>query len=338
MYAPPPWLIVLGASLTGVAVANVPRWLALGLAMVIAASGCSSQGTVAYQSAPPSATAGSWTFDADAPGSVPAGAEIFSGSWVVRAEGDAPSKPNALCQIGNAEFPAIVLGPVVYGDVTVTLRFKPISGKTDQAAGIIARVQDRDDYYILRANALESNVNLYKYAGGRRSGIKDGSAKVAAGQWQELRLEVAGDRLRGFFNGQLVVEATDGTYKAGRVGLWTKADSVTCFDDVVVTPGSSTRTTATPAAATPSDDRTVVVQLGEHFFDPSSITVNAGTTVIWRNNGQQTHDVHARDGSFSSPPLDPGNTFSHTFTKPGHYPYYCIPHEGDGMVGEVEVR
>ncbi len=96
--------------------------------------------------------------------------------------------------------------------------------------------------------------------------------------------------------------------------------------------------TATPAATTSSDDKTVVVQLGEHFFDPSSITVKVGTTVIWRNNGQQVHDVHARDGSFDSPLLNPGNTFTFTFTKPGLYRYYCIPHEGDGMIGQVEVR
>lgn len=96
--------------------------------------------------------------------------------------------------------------------------------------------------------------------------------------------------------------------------------------------------TATPAATTSSDDKTVVVQLGEHFFDPSSIKIKIGTTVIWRNNGQQTHDIHARDGSFNSPPLGPGSTFTFTFTKPGHYPYYCIPHEGDGMIGQVDVE
>ncbi len=96
--------------------------------------------------------------------------------------------------------------------------------------------------------------------------------------------------------------------------------------------------TATPAATTSSDDKTVVVQLGEHFFDPSSITVKVGTTVTWRNNGQQVHDIHARDGSFDSPLLNPGNTFTFTFTKPGLYRYYCIPHEGDGMIGQVEVR
>jgi plastocyanin len=95
---------------------------------------------------------------------------------------------------------------------------------------------------------------------------------------------------------------------------------------------------AAPLVTTSPDDKTVVVQLGEHFFDPSTITVRVGTTVIWRNNGQQTHDVHARDGSFNSPPLDPGNAFTFTFIKPGQYPYYCIPHEGDGMVGQVEVR
>jgi len=101
---------------------------------------------------------------------------------------------------------------------------------------------------------------------------------------------------------------------------------------------SAAPVTATPASATSTDDKTVVVQLGEHFFDPSSITVRVGTTVIWRNNGQQTHDIHARDGSFDSPLLNPGNTFTFTFTKPGLYPYYCIPHEGDGMIGQVEVR
>ena len=101
---------------------------------------------------------------------------------------------------------------------------------------------------------------------------------------------------------------------------------------------SAAPVTATPASTTSADDKTVVVQLGEHFFDPSSITVRVGTTVVWRNNGQQTHDIHARDGSFDSPLLNPGNTFTFTFTKPGLYPYYCIPHEGDGMIGQVEVR
>ncbi len=212
---------------------TVAVWVALLFAL-----GCEGTAGITYQSPQTSAASASWTFDGDTVGGVPAGAEVFSGSWVVRAEADAPSRPNALCQVGSAEFPAVALGTAVYGDLTLTLRFKPISGKSDQAAGIIARVQNKDNYYILRANALEANVNLYKYVGGQRSGIKEGGAKVVAGQWQELSLEVSADRLRGFLNGQLVVEATDSTYKAGRLGLWTKADSVTCFDNVVVTPGT----------------------------------------------------------------------------------------------------
>jgi Domain of Unknown Function (DUF1080) len=207
----------------------------LGSIAIVVAS-CGGPPTVAYISAAPSAPSTAWTFDQDAAGSLPQGSDVFAGQWTVRAEPGAPSAPNALCQLGNAEFPAIALSSTVYGDVVVTARFKPIAGRTDQAAGIVFRVQDKENYYILRANALEGNVNFYKYASGNRSDIKDGSAKVVSGQWQELKIEVTGDRMRGFLNGALVVETTDTTYKAGRVGLWTKADSVTCFDDVSVKP------------------------------------------------------------------------------------------------------
>src|SRR5213593_1562307 len=208
------------------------------VALALLLARCAGTPVVSYSSPAPGTPPASWSFDQDATGAPPTGSQVFAGEWVVRAEGDAPSRPNALCQVGRAEFPAIALGPTVYGDLSITVRFKPISGREDQAGGIILRVQDKDDYYILRANALEGNVNLYLYAGGRRSGIKEGSGKVASGQWQELRLEATGDRLRGFLNGQPVVEATAASYKAGRVGLWTKADSVTCFDDVVVKPAA----------------------------------------------------------------------------------------------------
>jgi Domain of Unknown Function (DUF1080) len=154
----------------------------------------------------------------------------------VRAEPGTPSEPNALCQTGMGEFPAIALGDGVLGDLVMSTRFKPISGRVDQAAGLIFRVQDGGNYYILRANALEGNVNFYKYASARRSLIKEGAAEVRSGEWQELTVQVTGNHLTGLLNGVPVVEATDDSYQAGRVGLWTKADSVTCFDDVVVTP------------------------------------------------------------------------------------------------------
>jgi len=115
------------------------------------------------------------------------------------------------------------------------VRFKPISGKEDQAAGIIFRVVDRDNYYILRANALEGNVNFYTYRGGKRSVITEATATVAAGTWHELRVEVTGQRMTSYLDGTQLATATDTTFSSGRVGLWTKADSQTCFDDLTTT-------------------------------------------------------------------------------------------------------
>lgn len=174
-------------------------------------------------------------FDNIPNGRLPAEAQVFTGSWVVRAEQGAPSAPNALCQTGIADYPAIVLKDRPYSDVEVSTGFKTLSGKEDQAAGIIFRVQDKDNYYIMRANALEDNVILFKYVRGSRSSIKEGSVKVAKGVWQELRVYVRGSLIRGYLNGKLVVEATDNTFSAGKVGLWTKADSNTCFDNVLIT-------------------------------------------------------------------------------------------------------
>lgn len=177
-----------------------------------------------------------WNFDRDQAGKLPTGAHTFNGNWAVRPEPDAPSPPNALCQNGYADYPALSLGERVYGDVVVSVQFKPVSGTGDRAGGIIFHIQDRDNYYILRANALEDNVNFYKYERGRRSLIREGFAKVPSARWQELRVEVNGNRMVGFLNNKQVIEASDGTFKAGKVGLWTKADSITCFDDVRVTP------------------------------------------------------------------------------------------------------
>ena len=200
-----------------------------------AAAAQASPAVVVSAQASPGAAVKKWSFDQDQAGAAPTGAQVFSGTWAVRAEADAPSQPNALCQTGKADFPALMLDASPARDVILKTRFKAISGSEDRAAGLIVRIQDKGNYSILRANALEDNVNLYLYVDGRRSGLKDGRAKVPAGQWQDLRLEVRGDSLRGFLNDQAVVEASDGTFKsAGGIGLWTKADSQTCFDDVEV--------------------------------------------------------------------------------------------------------
>jgi hypothetical protein len=182
----------------------------------------------------PSQSTSEWVFDKDPVGGLPAGATVFSGRWAVRAEPDGSSPSHALCQTGSAAFPALSLGSTVYTDATIEARFKPISGREDRAAGIIFRIQDQDNYYIVRANALEDNVNIYKYVRGRRIFVKGAHANVLSNAWQRLGVQVTGRRMRGSLNGRPVVEATDDTFKAGRIGLWTKADSVTCFGTVRV--------------------------------------------------------------------------------------------------------
>src|SRR5439155_4975759 len=114
----------------------------LALVLTITLTACDGTPAVKFTSPPSTAEAASWSFDAESVGSAPKGAEVFSGSWAVRAESDAPSKPNALCQTADAEFPAIALNPTVYGDVTVTTGFKAISVKSDAAACVVALAQE----------------------------------------------------------------------------------------------------------------------------------------------------------------------------------------------------
>jgi hypothetical protein len=222
------WLSLLGVVLVGVGV------LVIALLVDFWSRG---NPVVRFQPGDRNVTAGQvaeWTFDTDPTGAPPPGAEPFDGNWVVRPEQDAPSPPNVLCQTAAAPFPALCLSDRVYTDVEASVRFKPLAGQEDQAAGIIFRVQDRDNYYIFRANALENNVMFFLYASGRRSILKRSSVPVSLGKWQDLKVEVVGHNFRGFLDGRLVAEVTDGSYPAGKVGLWTKADSVTCFDNVRV--------------------------------------------------------------------------------------------------------
>src|SRR5262245_59202593 len=174
---------------------------AVGVAIFVAAvAGCSGTPQVKFQAKDANATAGEtdeWNFDKEAAGKPFADAVVFSGAWEVRAEADAPSAPHALCQTATADFPSIRLGNKLYADLIATVRFKPISGKDDQAAGIIFRIQDKDNYYILRANAQEDNVIFFRYGSGRRTTLKEGNVKVASGKWQELKLEAIGNQFRG---------------------------------------------------------------------------------------------------------------------------------------------
>jgi hypothetical protein len=185
-------------------------------------------------------------FEADAIGSAPSGwtvAKTGTGTpkWAVESDPTAPSKGNVVRQSGRATYPLLLKTGSSVKDGFVEVRFKAISGSEDRAAGIVWRAKDADNYYVVRANALENNVVLYKTVAGRRSsldivGRKGGygvNVPVPANQWHTLRIDFVGKRFDVSFNGKPVFAVEDTTFgDAGMVGLWTKADSVTAFDDV----------------------------------------------------------------------------------------------------------
>jgi hypothetical protein len=152
--------------------------------------------------------------------------------WKVEADPSAPSKPNVLKQSGSGTFPWCVKASVRIADGFVEVKIKPLTGREDQAGGVLWRFKDRDNYYIARANALENNVSLYYVEKGRRITIKYVDAPVAANQWHTLRAEFSGKAIKVIFDGkQYIALENDRIAGEGAVGVWTKADSVTAFDD-----------------------------------------------------------------------------------------------------------
>jgi hypothetical protein len=183
------------------------------------------------------ASAETISFDKDRPEALPAGWQQGvtgkgSPQWAVRADPGAPSKPNVLQQSGSGTFPWCVMPKTAIEDGFVEVRFKPLSGRQDQAGGVVWRWKDGDNYYVARANALENNVSLYYTEKGKRITIKYVDAPVPAKVWHTLRVEFAGTRIRVSLNGKTYIDLDDAHIRgAGAVGLWTKADSVAVFDD-----------------------------------------------------------------------------------------------------------
>ena len=134
-------------------------------------------------------------------------------------------------------FPLAIWDALSARNLAVALRFKPLSGTVDQAGGIVVRLSTPGDYYVLRANALEDNVNFYRVVGGRRQQIQGAAIKVAGNSWHTLELRTQDDRFTAVFDGRELFTVRDATFAGrGKVGLWTKADSVTEFDTIAITP------------------------------------------------------------------------------------------------------
>jgi len=154
--------------------------------------------------------------------------------WTIEHDETAPSKPNVLKQSGQATYPVCIKDDTNLKDGFVEVKFKPISGKEDQAGGLIWRTKDPNNYYVARANALEGNVTIYHTINGRRTEKKRKNFKVASNEWHTLRVDFQGNHFAVTFDGKKAIEWDDNTFTdAGKVGVWTKADSVTLFDDFI---------------------------------------------------------------------------------------------------------
>lgn len=183
-------------------------------------------------------------FDEDKAGELPMGFQsAFTGKgekgrWIVKKIEHAPSPDNVVVQIKTDEtdyrFPLLILDGISYKDFSVWVRFRAEGGKVDQAGGLVFRYKDNDNYYVLRGNALENNVRLYAVVNGNRRQIGGKDLRVTANEWHLLKVICKADKIQCYFENTRIFEVSDDTFDTGSVGLWTKSDSYTYFDDLVI--------------------------------------------------------------------------------------------------------
>ena len=186
-----------------------------------------------------------WDFEDGQEGQPPVGFSFSRtgqgrvGRWLIKTAPDAPSGEHVLAQTDadatDVRFPMAVADEPSLTDLRLSVTCQPISGKIDQACGLVFRYQDQNNYYLTRANALEDNVRFYTVVNGKRRQLASWSGPVASGVWHQLQMEAQDDRFVVFWDGQRVMAVVDQTFREpGRIGLWTKADSITYFDDLKV--------------------------------------------------------------------------------------------------------
>lgn len=160
--------------------------------------------------------------------------------WEVLADPTAPSPPNVVAQRSKENsgehFNLAVVEDSDYQDLELEVRFKAVEGAEDQGGGLIWRYQDPDNYYIARANPLEDNFRIYRVVQGVRRQQKGAYIKVASGIWHTMRIVAKGDQMECFYDDKKYLEVRDATFTRGKIGLWTKADAVSYFDDLRVRP------------------------------------------------------------------------------------------------------
>jgi hypothetical protein len=176
-----------------------------------------------------------WNFDGDQAGNIPRGFTNERGEWKIVADPTAPSKPNVLAQQvrnSGSTFNLTLVNGVNYKDLDVSVKMKAIAGREDQGGGLVWRAKDAKNYYVARYNPLEDNYRLYKVEMGRRNQIQSADLPHSDG-WHTLRVTMEGDHIQCFYDGKLFLEAKDSTFPGpGKIGLWTKADARSHFDDL----------------------------------------------------------------------------------------------------------
>jgi hypothetical protein len=208
------------------------RWAIVAAALFLLEANDMSNQAVSFESAQTGATPEGWTATLTGSGNP---------KWTVESDETAPSKLKVVKQSGRATYPLLLKNDTNIKDGFIEVKFKAVAGSEDRAAGVVWRAKDAKNYYVARANALEDNFVLYKTVNGVRSaldivGRKGGygvSVPVLANTWHSLRIDFKGTRFTASFNGKQLFEVEDSTFsEAGKVGLWTKADSVTVFDEI----------------------------------------------------------------------------------------------------------
>jgi hypothetical protein len=181
-----------------------------------------------------------WNFDEMPAGTSPTGFINVLGNWQVQATNEGPgANARVLRQTGtynNLDFPRIVVPSLSFGDVKLAVRCRAESGDVDRACGVMFRLEDSFNYYVVRANALEGNINFYRVVADDRQQIAGGAGDTGRAGWHDLEVTARGNHFIVLWDGKQVLDASDSTFlKSGKIGLWTKADSVTAFDDFTAT-------------------------------------------------------------------------------------------------------
>lgn len=176
-------------------------------------------------------------FDTVATGVVPTGFTPRSGEWTVVEDTSSPSPQHAFAQTGKgteSAFNLVVMDDVKQSDVELVVKMKAVAGETDQGGGLAWRISDAKNYYLARFNPLERNVRVYKVIDGERKQLQSATVQVTPG-WHELRITMRGDTIKGYLDGRGCFTVRDSSFGApGKVGLWTKADAQTRFDDLKI--------------------------------------------------------------------------------------------------------